>query len=356
MAFCLVFMRSDRWLSVRNPWKMPNETGAVPGWPLRVAQLYYAGLYFTAGVAKLPDPAWLSGTAFSNVLQNPLLTRFDFMWTAHYPRAMRAIGQFIVAWELAMPFFLIPRRTRLWAVGSALVFHVGLDWVLRVGWFGWFSIVHAAIFFDDLMARLRPDQAARVAFPPSRPARAFLVFHSLAFVAAQTAYVVGPLTGKNPFRLPWLAVPGLSEYVAYVARIHFFNVWPNSYFLEPVRLVTYEARDEHAQRKPLAPFDAAGAFRPGFRMSREAREGLLALRIVAFGMPAPAWHRYAEHLATRYSKQYDGSCPREISFYRILEPLAAFGADPTALRVPRRPLATAHFSCPERRLLRVDFH
>jgi len=83
MAFCLVFMRSDRWLSVRNPWKMPNETGAVPGWPLRVAQLYYAGLYFTAGVAKLPDPAWLSGTAFSNVLQNPLLTRFDWLRSEH---------------------------------------------------------------------------------------------------------------------------------------------------------------------------------------------------------------------------------------------------------------------------------
>ena len=356
MAFCLVFMQSDRWLSLSSRRKQAGEPDRVRGWPLRLAQLSYASLYFTAGLAKLPDPAWRDGTAFASALLNPLVTRFDFTWTARYPGLTSAAGYFVLIWELAFPFLLVSRRTRAWAVASAIAFHLGIDWVLRVGWFGWFSIAHAAVFYDDVAARFRRQPAAaRPSSAPSRRAQAFLLFHACAFVAAQAAYLAAPIAGKSPFHMPWLRVPGLSEYVAYVARIQYFNVFPSSYILEPVRLITYEARDERGRPRALAPFDEAGAFRPGLGMSREVREGLLALRIVAYGMPAPAWERYAEHLAKRYSAQHEG-CPRQIAFYRILEPLSAFGPDPKALEVPRRALVTAHFRCSERRLLRLEFH
>jgi hypothetical protein len=349
MGFCLVLMTSDRYLSVRHLVRDAGRAGeaeALPGWPLRVAQLSYAGVFLTAGLSKLPDPTWRNGSAFPTALFNPLVTRLDLTWLESYAGALAVVGVGVLAWELAYPFLLWNRRVRPWAIMTGLAFLLGVDLTLRVGWFTWGGIVFTAVFFDELFPKSRTRRGGERSVPLSIPVHAFLLFHSWAFGLAIVGYAAVGL-GARP-----LGAPVLSEYARYVAGVHYYNVWPTAYVANPVRMVTYDARMLSGEIRPVPPFDAAGALRLGF-FSREVREGLLGLRVEAAGMKLSGWERYAEYVADRYARTYDGDCPAEIRFHGIRAPLSEFGGRPKDLRVARTLLATATFECPDPRVKHV---
>ena len=113
-------------------------------WALRI---FVGVVYFYAGLAKLnsdwllhaqPLATWLPGREGLPLIGGWMRERW-----VHYLFAWSG-----AVYDLTIPFFLLWRRTRVWAFAAVVVFHV-LTWVLfPIGMFPWIMIVSALVFFD----------------------------------------------------------------------------------------------------------------------------------------------------------------------------------------------------------------
>jgi hypothetical protein len=364
MAFYLVWMRSDRFYSVDRWWLQRRgrsasaHEGSARVWPKRLAQIHFAGLYFTAGLSKLGDPSWMRGTAFGDSVRHPLLTHFSLERLAEQEALMTAINYAVIAAEVLVPVLLVWRRTRRVALIALLVFQVGIDFTFRIGWFTGFASAYLLLFADDLGKKSKHVGPQPTTLPKleRRLLAALIGFHLSVFVWTQLAYVATTAGARSIGR--WMGeVPLVRDYAHRVARFEYFNVWPTSLFLESVYFLFYEATHADGRYAPLSPFDAAGAFAPSIGHAKEAREGILAMRIARLGMPRAAWLRYLEHLMRKYQNEHGRRCPGEIRIFRIAAPLDAFPPPVKSLQGPKQFLLRARIACTshEPRIAEVRF-
>jgi hypothetical protein len=326
MAFGQVLLPSNRFFALdqRFSSRLPRD---VPAWPLRLNQLQLAFFYFTAGTSKLADGRWLRGHGFSDTFGNPLVSHLDLGWLVRAPIASGAINYAVIAWECAMPLLLLWRRTRLWAVLSAVVLLLIIDIGLPVGWFSWFCLANLCVLADDLQfpeAWLRrfpwlaaPAPAGGVAPLPSswrRAISAFLVFHSASFALTQVAY--GFLAAGNFRYVARLRdLPVVGTYALGVANIRYYALWPATLFY-PTRFTYLEVVLDDEAKRALPPFGDDGRPAIGWWSSREVREGVMRMRAAQGTMPEAGWRRYYSHLAAQYYDE-SGECPRELRAYSI---------------------------------------
>ena len=81
MGFYLMLMTSDRKFSIFK--SSPGSWGnTCASWPLRLAQINFLFIYFSAGVTKLFDPGWLDGSALELMFHHPLITYSTATWFA----------------------------------------------------------------------------------------------------------------------------------------------------------------------------------------------------------------------------------------------------------------------------------
>lgn len=348
-GFYLAFMHSDARLSVdrRFRWAAPARPVA---WPKRLAQLNLVSVYFSAGLAKLADESWVAGRAFADTLKHPLLTHFTPGLAFTSPRLMSVADWAIVVWELGFPVLLAVRRLRTWGLLSALVFNLGVWFTLRVGLFTVMATVSLLLFVDDPPFRAASDAergaatAREAESDVTRRVRVFVVGHLSALALVFTGYLFMAL-GLPALGRALAGLPIVSAYTRGVAGFAYYDVWNSRFFLEPVRLIYYEATSPDGKSAPLEPFDAAGAFHPGWHYFTEAREGLLSVRLALAPVEPRVWAAYTVYLVHKYRRDYAWPCPAELRIYRIAAPLAAFGDRPKDLRVPRQLLVTASPHC-----------
>ena len=347
-GFYLAFMHSDARLSIDRHfgWARPAR---VYAWPKRLAQLNLVSVYFTAGLAKLADPAWIAGRAFGDTLKHPLLTHFTPALAFTSPRLLSVVDWAIVVWELGFPVLIALRRFRTWGLLSALLFNLGVWFTLRVGLFTVMATVSLLLFVDDppFRAPEKPGSGARE--PKASPGvaqrvRVFVVGHLALLGLAFAGYLFTGLGLPAVGRL-LAGVPLVSAYTRGVAGFAYYDVWNSRFFLEPVRLIYYEATSPDGKSGPIEPFDAQGAFRPGWRYFTEAREGLLSVRLALAPVEPRVWAAYAVYLVRKYRRDYAWPCPAAIRIYRIAGPLDEFGTEPKDLRVSRQLLVTATPRC-----------
>lgn len=127
----------------------------VPAWTRWVLLFQLSVVYFYAGLAKLssdwltgkPLTIWLSGKAQRPVI-GPLLVQ---PWL---PGIMSYAG---LAFDLLIVPALLWRRTRPWAFGAAIFFHLSNVLIFGLGTFPWFSLlITAALFFPPAWPRRVP--------------------------------------------------------------------------------------------------------------------------------------------------------------------------------------------------------
>ncbi len=142
----MIFMPAHRNFSLdifRHP-KIYLER--IPYWPLFLLKFMMGVVYFYGGIAKL-NGDWLRGQPLKIWLQLkskiPViggLLRHD--WTAYF----MSYGGLIL--DLFVVFFLLSARTRKWAFGFVLFFHLTNVIIFEIGVFPWLSISLTALYFN----------------------------------------------------------------------------------------------------------------------------------------------------------------------------------------------------------------
>lgn len=118
--------------------------------PLRLLQLELAQVYFFAGVVKLRAPGWIEGEVLSRTMSSRWADAAG-MWAA---RAMphgtwRALSVATIVFELAGPWLLFVPRVRRYAIAAGVMFHLGIEATLGVGWLGLHFIAALVTLFPS---------------------------------------------------------------------------------------------------------------------------------------------------------------------------------------------------------------
>jgi len=232
LTFLLIWMPAarryslDAWIARRR-----GSSGSVPYWTLLLLRGQLLIAYFYAGVAKL-NTDWLSDAmpvrwfvAQPHVTApyEPYLSAAQlefFKRILHSPEFAYFISYAGLAFDLAIGFLLLIRRTRIFALVAMVLFH-GINHFLifdDIGWFPLVGIMTALIFLDpDWPERLwlwlrrprlsKPDwnwfAAGAILFPMVGAALGWKLKATEALVRPQERHLLGRCTAL--FVVAWLA-------------------------------------------------------------------------------------------------------------------------------------------------------
>lgn len=141
------------------PWRAP--------WALRLLQLQVAVGYLLSAWAKLRGDMWHEGTALGMALRIEDLQRFAAPeWIFEQSVLLNALTWATLVFEACFLFLVWNRRLRPWVIGAGVLFHLGIDIVLDIGFFSaalWLS--YAAFVFpsaaDRIVGRHDPEGVGR---------------------------------------------------------------------------------------------------------------------------------------------------------------------------------------------------
>lgn len=147
-CFLLVFLPAARSFSI-DSWRNPKiRLKQIANYKILLLQLQLTIVYFYAGMAKLnadwlmeamPLKIWLPSKA-DLWLIGPLLKEeavaYLFSWGG-------------AAYDLLIPFLLFNRKSRWFAYGLVIVFHMLTYWLFQIGMFPFIMIGATLIFFSD---------------------------------------------------------------------------------------------------------------------------------------------------------------------------------------------------------------
>lgn len=168
LSFLLIFVPAHRACSV-DVWRRPAlRRRTAPAWALYLLRFQIGVAYVFGGIAKL-NADWLRGEPMRLWLARrtdvPVLGPF---FTEEWMVYLFSYGG--LAFDLLVVPLLLWRRTRPFAFGAAVLFHLTNAYLFSIGIFPWFMIAATALFFAPgwprrLLRRLRPSLAA----PPQPP-------------------------------------------------------------------------------------------------------------------------------------------------------------------------------------------
>lgn len=151
LSFIMIFLPADRNFSW-HVWRQPEKRlDTIPFWCLLVLRFLIGVVYFFGGVAKI-NGDWLRGIPLVDWMDykssapviGPIL---GLSWT---PYIMAYVGLFL---DLTIAFFLLNRRTRPWAFGFAICFHLLNMLIFNIGIFPYLSISLTALYFSPEFPR-----------------------------------------------------------------------------------------------------------------------------------------------------------------------------------------------------------
>jgi hypothetical protein len=179
ISFLMMFVPAHRDFSLDALRRPQWRTAVVPAWSLWLLRFQIAVPYFFGGIAKInadwlrgePLRAWLADRPDFPLL-GPFFTNEVVVWAMTY-------GSLVL--DLFVVFFLVSRRTRVFAYLAALVFHFMNSRLFHIGIFPWMMIAATALFFA-------PDW-------PRRVLRDIKEGHPYRFPALLVGFAVGFLVG-----------------------------------------------------------------------------------------------------------------------------------------------------------------
>lgn len=148
MAFLMIWLPAHRSFSL-DVWRKPSlKVGLVPRWIVGAVRFQLATVYAFAGLTKLtyawlfeamPLKIWLAGRADLPVIG----AFFDLPWVPYLFSWSGAI------YDLTIVYFLLNRKTRIWAYAAVIVFHALTRMLFNIGMFPYIMILSTLIFFSS---------------------------------------------------------------------------------------------------------------------------------------------------------------------------------------------------------------
>lgn len=151
-SFLFIFAESGKTFSI----DMLMKHGSFFAWePIsiffqRIIALQITATYLGVGLQKLWLPDWQNGSMLFLSFQNMWATPVAFFFLSLSPPlwVFDAMVFIVKAFELALPFGLWHRKTRLWFMGGGIVFHLGISLFLAAIWWFYAMIACYITFFD----------------------------------------------------------------------------------------------------------------------------------------------------------------------------------------------------------------
>ena len=192
----MILVPAHRYFSF-DVWRKPDlKTTQVPAWCINIIKFQLAVVYFYAGLAKLnpdwlfnamPLKIWLPANAHLPVIGGLLemeITAYIFSWSG-------------AIYDLFVPFFLLYNRTRVWAYGAVIGFHLMTSLLFQIGMFPYIMILSTLIFFsptfhEQLITQVRRlfgsssyDSASTLKYRLNSKATSFMMTGLAVYVALQ---------------------------------------------------------------------------------------------------------------------------------------------------------------------------
>ncbi len=140
LAFYLIFAPSGAALSIRRllrdrgkPWTFPARSA----WPMRLLQLQFSAVYLFAVWSKVRGTTWNNGTAVSIALRITDIGRFPVpTFVTHSLLISNLLSYGTLVIELSLAILVWNRMLRPWVLLAGLSLHLGIEYAVRVGFFG----------------------------------------------------------------------------------------------------------------------------------------------------------------------------------------------------------------------------
>lgn len=148
LAFLMIWMPSGHAWSIQS-WvrramgrSSDSSDMLVPVWPLRLLQFQMAIMFLSSGLVKLGGDPWLNGTALYYVSR--LDDHFGRFWVPAWlfdtPAVVALITWSVVLAEVAIPFLIWFRETRLPCLIVLVLFHLANEWTMNLFLFHWLML------------------------------------------------------------------------------------------------------------------------------------------------------------------------------------------------------------------------
>ncbi|MBX3225662.1 MAG: HTTM domain-containing protein [Labilithrix sp.] len=192
----------------------------LPRWMLWLVRFQIGLVYFYGGVGKLqadwlvramPLRIWLAGAGDFPVL-GPLLRVDETAWIMSWLGA---------AFDLSIPFLLLVKRTRPFAYGAVIVFHLVTSRLFQIGMFPWVMIALTLVFFEPSWPRRFVRLRGGVAQVPrwSLPLAAAYAAFQFLYPLRSHLYPGNVLWTEEGYRFSWRVMliekAGLAELTAH---------------------------------------------------------------------------------------------------------------------------------------------
>ncbi|MTI21062.1 HTTM domain-containing protein [Fulvivirga sp. RKSG066] len=147
LSFLMIFLPANRYFSVDAKRNDLLASEYIPNWSIDAIKLLLVIVYFYAGLAKLNSDWLLEGMP----LKIWLPSKYDLPFLGDLLQKQWVIYAFSwggAIYDLAIPFLLLHRPTRVFAFVLVVIFHVLTRVLFPIGMFPYIMIVSATIFFD----------------------------------------------------------------------------------------------------------------------------------------------------------------------------------------------------------------
>ncbi|HEY7422217.1 MAG TPA: HTTM domain-containing protein [Gaiellaceae bacterium] len=140
IAFYLIFAPASASLSLRTFLRNRGEFWTFPArpvWPMRLLQLQFSAVYLFAVWDKTRGTTWNNGTAVSIALRITDIERFPvpgFVTHSLLLSNLLSFGTLVI--ELSLAILVWNKRLRPWVLLAGLSLHLGIEYSVRVGFFG----------------------------------------------------------------------------------------------------------------------------------------------------------------------------------------------------------------------------
>ncbi len=158
LSFLMIFLPAHHYFSLDAKNNGDIRHQYIPNWSIDAIKLLMGIVYFYAGLAKL-NSDWL---IHAMPLKIWLPSKYDLPLLGDFLQKTWVIYGFSWAgalYDLAIPFLLLYKRTRVWAFIFVVIFHVLTRILFPIGMFPYIMIVSATIFFsadfhDKIIAKI----------------------------------------------------------------------------------------------------------------------------------------------------------------------------------------------------------
>lgn len=151
-SLIFIFAESGKTLSI----DMRMKHGSFFAWePVsiffqRIIAIQITATYLGVGLQKIWLPDWENGSMLYLSFQNMWATLIAFAFLSLSPPMwlFDAMVFIVKAFEVALPFGLWYRKTRLWFMSGGIIFHIGISLFLAAIWWFYAMIACYITFFD----------------------------------------------------------------------------------------------------------------------------------------------------------------------------------------------------------------